>query len=280
GCGQALPSGQTAGGATTAVNYTYGGVVRSYTIRIPATYDVARAAPLIFSFHGRGDTAGNSEGQTGFSNAQWNPYGIVAYVNGQNVSTLKTIHKHQNQYQGDPAVLTQPSDDIGLIDALITDLQSKYCIDTGRVFASGFSNGGGFSNVLACDNRMSTRINVFAAHSGAFYTSTPEGSGCQPLTVNTNTLVGACNPGRRVPMIEFHGIADGTIPYNGGGRRGYCLPQIPHWASDWAARNSIANLTANTTANTAGSVIRYEWGGPGANGLVTHISVQGGDHGW
>ncbi|KAF4548794.1 PAN domain-containing protein 1 [Elsinoe fawcettii] len=269
GCGVALPSGQTAGGATTSVTYNYNGVSRSYTIRIPTGYDVAKAAPLILSFHGRGDTATNSEGQTGFSNAQWNPYGIVAYVNGAN-----------NQYQGDPAVLTQPSDDIGFVDALITDLQSKYCIDTGRVFASGFSNGGGFSNVLACDNRLSTRINVFAAHSGAFYTSTPQGASCQPLSVNTNTLVGACNPGKRVPIIEFHGLSDGTIPYNGGDRRGYCLPQIPHWASDWASRNGIANMTANTTANSAGSVIRYEWGGPGANGLVTHISVSGADHYW
>ncbi|PNS18028.1 26S proteasome non-ATPase regulatory subunit 9 [Sphaceloma murrayae] len=269
GCGQPLPSGQTAGGATTSVTYNYSGTSRTYTIRIPATYDITKAAPLIFSFHGRGDTAANSEAQSGLSSATWNPYGIVAYVNGLN-----------NQYQGDPAVLTQFSDDIGFMDALITDLQSKYCIDTGRVFASGFSNGGGFSNVLACDNRLSTRINAFAMHSGAFYTSTSQGPTCNPQTVTTNTLVGACNPGRRVPIIEVHGTSDNTISYTGGDRRGYCLPAIPHWSSDWAVRNSISNTTANTTYNNAGSAIRYEWGGPGANGFVTHIALTGWDHFW
>ncbi|PSK42428.1 hypothetical protein B9Z65_4342 [Elsinoe australis] len=271
GCGTALPSGQTPGGATTAVNYTLNGVQRSYTIHIPTSYDVRKAAPLIFSFHGRGDTAANSEGQTGFSRDDWNPYGIVIYVNGLN-----------NQYQGDPDVITNPSDDLGLVDALITNIQSNYCIDTGRVFASGFSNGGGFTNVLACDSRLSGRINVIAAHSGAFYTSTKDvGAACNPLTVLTDTTVGACSPSRRVPFIEFHGTNDGTIGYLGGGRRGYCLPQVhTHWTTDWVARNGIANLTANVTANNGNTATRFEWGGPGANGFFTHIQIAGWGHYW
>jgi poly(3-hydroxybutyrate) depolymerase len=125
-------------------------------------------------------------------------------------------------------------DDIGFVKALIANLTATYCIDTGRNFAAGLSNGGGMTNVLACDPVTSLIFAAFAPVSGACYTSVT--STCNPYTVEpVNTIPQPiCNPGRsNVPVIDFHGTGDGVISYLGGPRRGYCLPTVPHWTTEW-----------------------------------------------
>ena len=41
------------------------------------------------------------------------------------------------------------ADDFGFIDTLIDEISSNYNIDSTRIYASGFSNGGDFSDSLA-----------------------------------------------------------------------------------------------------------------------------------
>jgi hypothetical protein len=95
GCGSPLPARVVAGGSSTTFNFlSPDGNTRTYAIRVPALYNISRAAPLIFSFHGRGDTAANQEALSGFSNDQWNPYGIAVYPSGVNVSPLTQILLH------------------------------------------------------------------------------------------------------------------------------------------------------------------------------------------
>jgi polyhydroxybutyrate depolymerase len=44
-----------------------------------------------------------------------------------------------------------PADDVGFIRALIAELQRAHHADPKRIYATGISNGGFFSNRLACD---------------------------------------------------------------------------------------------------------------------------------
>ena len=148
------------------------------------------------------------------------------------------------------------------------------------MLATGFSNGGGFVGTLACDPTLSKRFSTFAANSGAEYTNTT--GTCNPPSVLTNTIVQPkCSPGRSdLPMLEFHGDADDTIPYPGGPRRGYCLPTVPHWVTDWALRDGFSS--SNVTSSLAsGSVTKYEFGASkGVQGLVTHYKIAGWGHAW
>ncbi|THX60787.1 hypothetical protein D6D06_00975 [Aureobasidium pullulans] len=224
------------------------------------------------AFHGRGDSGSAMESNSGLSIERINPYGISVYP------TAIKDQDQQNTWQGDPSYATNRTvDDIGFVRALVTNISAQYCVDTSRVFAAGMSNGGGFVNVLACDPVMSSVFNAFAPHSGAFYTSTGDSNTvCFPNTVLTNDLVHTtCSPSRRVPIIEFHGDADGTIGYFGGGRRGYCLPAIPHWTQDWAIRNNLTSDNVSTVTN-GGNLTRYEFGAAnGYPGLVTHFRLAG-----
>ncbi|KEQ90931.1 hypothetical protein AUEXF2481DRAFT_49654, partial [Aureobasidium subglaciale EXF-2481] len=247
----------------------------TYNFRVPSTYDPTKAAPLIVGFHGRGDSGANFESASGWSVEKINPYGITVYP------TAIRDSDGQNTWLGDPSWVNNATiNDLTFVQALVANISSQYCVDTSRVFAVGMSNGAGFVNVMACDPVMSTVFTAFGPHSGAFYTKTGDANTvCFPNTVLTNDLVhNTCSPARQNPLIEFHGDNDGTISYFGGGRRGFCLPTLPHWSQDWAARDNLTTDNVTTVLN-GGNLTRYEFGSSsGLLGLVTHYRMAGWTH--
>lgn len=75
-------------------------------------------------------------------------------------------------------------------------------------------------------------------------------------------------------MLEFHGLADGTISYNGDVRRKACLPTIPHWIQGWAEHDGLGTTNASSQVPGAlgeSTAVRYEFGQDAEKGLVTHI---------
>src|SRR5215212_4696596 len=52
----------------------------------------------------------------------------------------------------------EQADDVGFVDAMLADLRARLPLDTARLYASGFSNGGEFTARLAAE-----RSDVFAA---------------------------------------------------------------------------------------------------------------------
>ncbi|KAI7003030.1 hypothetical protein KC355_g9445, partial [Hortaea werneckii] len=208
--------------------------------------------------------------------SELNPYGIAVYVTGVNRGFVS------NPGWGVPGSANANVDDIGFIKKLVDYLTSNYCVDTGRIFATGHSNGGGFCNVMACDPVLSVTFAAFAPASGAFYTGATSGNPETVEPVNTPTQP-QCSPGRNnVPMLEFHGTNDGTINYNGGPRNGRILPTLPHWSTAWSVRQGygITNYTSNLPSlNSAMTVTKYEFGGDaGQLGIVTHYRLGGWTH--
>jgi poly(3-hydroxybutyrate) depolymerase len=160
------------------------------------------------------------------------------------------------------------TNDTAFTAEMLDALESKLCLDSSRVFATGKSDGAGFvGNVLACDEALSRRIAAVAPVSGAFYApnNTDGGAGCDPYTV-----ANACNNSRTdMPVIEFHGGNDTTIPYLGGARRRNCLPYIPHWVQEWAGRDGLGATNSSHSLTAEATV--YEFGTGAATGLVTHV---------
>jgi poly(3-hydroxybutyrate) depolymerase len=264
GCGKALNSKMKKGGTgqSNKINLTRSnGVKRSFLLHFPAGYDASKPHGLIFSFHGRAGTAAGQESLSKLSESDKNKNMLVAYPTGIDA-----------QWQGDPAAKT---DDVGFTLDMINSISDQYCIDPDRIYASGQSNGGGFSaNILACDPVASRRIAAFAGVSGAYYQGTSDAN------CNANTVVINCNPGRKnVPIIEFHGQKDDTIPYNGGKRRNRCLPNIPHFMRAWANRNGYGVNAAETSLYN-GHVKKSEWGTGNLKGVNTHYSIDNMPHTW
>ncbi|CZT52096.1 related to poly(3-hydroxybutyrate) depolymerase [Rhynchosporium secalis] len=210
-----------------------------------------------------GTAPSSQEELSQFSNEEWNPNALAVYPQGID-----------NQWQGDPA--SKGVDDIGFVSDMIKHFTQRYCVDTSRIYAAGKSNGGGFTNTLACDPQLSKQIAAFAPVSGAFYVPGSTSTSCSAQTISI-----PCNPGRHpLPMLEFHGSDDTTIPYSGGARRGVCLPTVPHWVREWSKREGHG-LTNQTTGLYGGRVLKYEYGGAaGKLGIVTHYLVDGLGHDW
>ena len=264
GCGKALNSKYKSGatGQSNKINFnTSQGVKRTFLLHLPKDYDKNKAHGLIFSFHGRSGSAAGQESLCKLSEPVKNKEMLVVYPEG--------IDK---QWQGDPAA---KSDDVTFTLDMINSLSDQYCIDTDKIYATGQSNGGGFAaNILACHPVASGKIAAFAGVSGAYYQGTSDAN-CKPQKVPI-----ACNAGRKnVPILEFHGQKDDTIPYAGGKRRNRCLPTIPHFMTAWAERNGLGEDYAQS--NLANNHVRkMEWGKGGLKGINTHYNIDNMGHTW
>ncbi|KAI5369443.1 Putative PAN/Apple domain, alpha/Beta hydrolase, feruloyl esterase B/C/D [Septoria linicola] len=280
GCGKPLFGGLVAGGGTVSFTWTTApdGFQRTYRVHIPQFYDPTRASPLIFGFSGNGGTAANIETQTRYSTAGLNPYGIAVYVQGVGATTGYISNPDYGPTSGDAAL--RGLDDVSFMKQFIPWLTDNFCVDVGRIWATGHSNGGGFVQVMACDPYLSTVISVFSGSSAAMYTNFTSGNPDTITPVNTPTQA-FCLPGRNnVAYIEVHGTSDTTISYYGDIRRGRLLPSIPQWQREWALRQGYPTTNVSTPLNIRGSVgiggVRYEYGAP--QGILTQVMLTGHVH--
>ena len=144
----------------------------------------------------------------------------------------------------------------------MNELESKYCIDTDRIFTASKSNGGGFCGTLAC-SEVGGRFAAFAPVAGAFYTDATPNAQCDPAKVP-------------VPILEFHGLADKTIDYEGGTSHDAPLPKILDWLERWAVRDGCDSKTKPTIETThGGNVFHYSW-----PCHVHHYAINGLGHVW
>jgi polyhydroxybutyrate depolymerase len=241
GCGQAAQGA----GKSTLHEISSGDRKREFLLHLPADYDGSSALPVVLAFHGHGNTAGNTEGISKLSTLP----AIVVYPDG----VANASDNNRRSWQGAPYAASGV-DDVAFTAGLLDHLQSTLCVDTARVYATGFSNGGGFTALLAC--RMADRIAAVAPVAGAFYPAT--GENCQPV--------------RPVPVIEFHGTSDTRIPYDGGVRD---LPAIPDWVAGWAERNGCKARAADERIGH--DVTVSAWTGCAE---VRHVAIAGGGHTW
>ncbi|MGW8671155.1 alpha/beta hydrolase family esterase [Streptomyces niveus] len=246
GCRQPAPQQP---GSSELRTLASGGLSRTYQLHLPADYTPRRDWPVVLAFHGRGNTGVGTEEFSGLSNLP----AIVAYPNG----VIGTGDGDRQAWQGAPYAAAGV-DDVAFTGDLIDELNRTFCVDKRRVYATGKSNGAGFTGLLAC--RMAERIAAIAPVAGAFYPETDEN----------------CRPSRPVPVIDFHGTSDVTIPYEGDAERG--LPAIPDWTAGWAERNDCRARPRTRAIEPDITITRRTGCDHGAE--VHHVAITGGGHTW
>ncbi|WP_328583465.1 alpha/beta hydrolase family esterase [Streptomyces sp. NBC_00370] len=245
-CG--LPAPQPAG---TSAPHTIssGGRERAYRLHLPAGYGTKRDWPVVLAFHGRGNTGAGTEE---FSKLSTLP-AVVVYPEG----VIGTGDGDRQAWQGAPYAAAGV-DDVAFTGDLLDRLEATLCVDERRVYATGKSNGAGFvSTLLAC--RMADRIAAVAPVAAALYPTGEE-----------------CRPARPMPMIDFHGTGDVTIPYAGDADRG--LPAIDTWVAGKAALNGCRSRASVQVIEPDITVSR--WSGCDRGADVRHVAVTDGGHTW
>ena len=175
GCGKAATL--TSGSRTIQS----GGQSRSYILRIPDNYDNSHPYRLIFAYHWNGGTMQDIDGG-GTTGAAWSYYGLRAQANNSTIFVAaQGIGNGWQQFR-------RP--DLTFTDDMIKLIEGDLCVDTTKVFALGFSYGGGMSYALAC-----ARPTIFRA-----------------VAIYSGGMLSGCNGGTQpVAYLGIHGISDGTL---------------------------------------------------------------------
>ena len=162
------------------------GSYREYITYIPDSYNQSVPSPLVFNLHGRSSNAYQQMWYGDFRSIADTAGFIIVHPQGLLDNTGLT---HWNIGQSSV-------DDIGFIESLYQELTLEYNIDLDKVYSTGMSNGGYMSYYLACD--MSDKFAAIASVTGA-------------MSSYTQAI---CNPIHPTPVMEIHGTADFTVPFN------------------------------------------------------------------
>ncbi|MCJ1392040.1 hypothetical protein MMC18_004907 [Xylographa bjoerkii] len=204
-----------------------GGGTRHFLLHLPTTHNPSTPAPLILAFHGKDQKAAQFEAQTQLSDPKFSDWAIVAYPQGINL----LLPLHREQWTGDPtSPLRSSIDDLAFTTDLLDYLISHYTIDLMRIYALGFSNGGGLAYLLAGSPALSARFAAFAIASGAIYKD----------AALKEPLFGKPLPSRTpIPILHFHGDKDPVIHYDGVGTPDAPTYGVEKWLEGWAKWNGV-----------------------------------------
>jgi poly(3-hydroxybutyrate) depolymerase len=126
-----------------------GGKTRSFTLRLPDSYNNSYPHRLAFGFHWLGGTA--SQVATGGTDGQpWAYYGMLSQSGN---TTIFVAPQGINNGWANSG-----GEDVTFTDDMIRLIDNALCVDTTQRFSVGFSYGGAMSYSLAC-----SRPNVFRA---------------------------------------------------------------------------------------------------------------------
>jgi polyhydroxybutyrate depolymerase len=114
---------------------------RRYIIYTPKGYDTQKEYPVVFNFHGSGMTHTEQMLYTRFNETADKHGFIVVYPRG--------IKEDWNVGYG--MSYTNGTDDIGFVEAMLTQIEADHKVDKKRVFATGLSRGGFFCQRIAAE---------------------------------------------------------------------------------------------------------------------------------
>ena len=174
---------------------------RTFILHVPAKY-TSKPTPFVIDFHPLGTNKEFQRGNSGYLQLSDSEGFIAAWPDGI-----------ENVWNVGPCC-TQSRDihDVEFAKAIVADVSKKLCVDPKRVYATGYSMGGGLSHYLGCH-----AADVFATVAPAAFDLLEENSP-------------DCKPARPISVISFRGTSDFIALYNGGSSMppttGYTLPNI------------------------------------------------------
>ncbi len=123
---------------------TVDGVVREALIYAPPGAKTT-ATPLVFAFHGHGGSMEQAARSFGY-HTQW-PEAMVIYMQG--LKTPGKLTDPEGKKAGWQSSIGDQNDrDLKFFDAALQSLKQLYRVDEKRIYATGHSNGGGFTYLL------------------------------------------------------------------------------------------------------------------------------------
>jgi polyhydroxybutyrate depolymerase len=232
-----------------------GGLMRSAQIHLPPSYRPGKSLPVVLAYHALLTNNVLMRAIT-LLDVKADSAGFIAVYPQNDLGSW-------NAGTCCPPANQSGIDDVAYTRTLLDLLESNLCVDTKRIFATGYSNGGFMSHRLACE--LSDRIAAIAPVAGVIGVPT-------------------CTPLRPVPVFHIHGTGDMLEPFFGGLAAGI-FPIGPfesalQTVADWARRDGCSKSA--TALPTQGqfdtSVVDFSRCAGGAD--VRLATIFGGGHNW
>lgn len=227
------------------------GLTRDYILHLPAGYDASISYPFVYNLHGY---TSNAQQQQFYSAMD-----ITSDANGFIVCYPNGIDNSWNV--GLPG--GSSADDVSFLLNLVDSLAVDYSINYDRLYSCGFSNGGFMSYKLACE--QGDKFAAIASVTGSIVPSQLE----------------ACDPIRKMPVMQIHGTSDPTVPYNGSSFSAPVEDVVDFWTEE-----NACNLMADTIEIENTSLIdlctaeRIEYTDCEEDTEVVFYKIAGGGHTW
>lgn len=252
----AKPSAACAGGKEGSVleriDVTVDGKPRAAVVHVPeSTRGGAGPLPVVLSFHGVNGNAAVQQATDGLIDKSDEEGFVVVYPEGLMVGLNDQITGITG-WDADGSEVDEPK----FVSAVLDELDSKVCIDTARVYATGFSAGGNIALVVAC--ALPGRIAAVAPVSAAY----------QP---------DECTSAPPLPTMAFHGRDDIVVPLDGrdSPEAGTLLPAREALGAQ-AQRNGCTG--GPETTDLSPLVRSLTWSGCEAATTLTELDDHG--HAW
>lgn len=163
---------------------------RKIDVHFPNGYKGDKPVPLLVYYHPIMGSSSNADGSSTVKAALADG-AIVAAPNGATGGMGQA-------WNVGPCCTT--ADDVTFSRHFIAEIKEKACVDPKRIYAAGFSMGGGFSNYAGCE-----MADIFAAAAPSAFDLAKE-----------IVDAGKCKPARPYPILNFRGTSDNIVMYDGG----------------------------------------------------------------
>src|SRR5450432_3263269 len=152
GCGKAPTIAASTYNNGNPITISAANMMRRYILRVPTTYDNTKPYKLVIAYHAR-----DSNDHTVYTQ---NYYGLSSLSNNTTIFVAPN-----GQLNGAPCAGTGTGEsgcgwpntsdqDMALADAVVKQVEDNFCVDTNRIFATGWSYGASMSEQTACERPL------------------------------------------------------------------------------------------------------------------------------
>ena len=234
---------------------------REYLLYTPTA--VRSDAPLVVVMHGYTGNMYDIASYVGMNELADENGFLVAYPQGTEDSDGNNFFNVGYDFHSSSNV-----DDVGFVRAMVEEIDSQYELNKEAIFATGMSNGGDMSFLLAC--QASDLFRAVAPVAGSMM---------------TNTL-NQCEPEIALPVLEIHGDGDrvtrlGGDKENEDGWGAYW--DLESTMAFWAKKNGLSERkeVLSEYPNGDGKLVRsITWYADEQSREVRFLVIEGGGHDW
>jgi poly(3-hydroxybutyrate) depolymerase len=205
GCGKAPTLASTTYNNGNPITITAANMQRRYILRVPTNYDNSKPYKLVIAYHAR-----DSNDHTVYTQ---NYYGLSSLSNNTTIFVAPNGQKN-----GAPCAGTAVGEsgcgwpntsdqDMALADAVVKQVEDNFCVDTNRIFATGWSYGASMSEQTACERPLGGAqtapwgLRAVATYAVAYLSNSTQ-----------------CKISKPVAYYGTHGTCDSVLTYDGSAR--------------------------------------------------------------